>query len=494
MASSQTGQDLSGGGVAPSSQLHMCTCRIEVEEKVSSTDTLIGDQHAACSVIDVSHRSCLGSPFAPDWSRPETVVHAYDDLLSLVVWLGLRGVEARADVLVKRIAERHGLGLARRAADFNIGDVWQHISQAAASDMPVKIVGCAGSAARSTLQGRREADCVYGAIAWLRDMRQTAQRALSGIGAKAGQWRLADIFTAWPRNTAAELAEFSWPLTSRREVEALLQTRHAQPQAVMAFEFTAALREAYHAHWQFTKVALSVDMRDTLIAGPHARIDIREVLDLHKWEDAYLHPPCTHQVLSDARASAAKMQDGRTFWGIALFIYSWSVRARRVMVEQPPTLIPEFYLNPTQTLRPCDVGDTDSKRLHLFERGGRRPLALLSNAQGSSHHKRLRDFTDAEARDRWRSSWARFPRLCQAVVEAIDEQAPDAQELVYAEEIERFACAWHDAGLPVPLGYNSPRALPPSHEEQQQYQSVRGRGDGRQLHRVVPLSRLGAAI
>lgn len=487
MASSQAVQDLSGGGVAPPLQLYMYTCRTEVEELTQGS--LCIDQHAACHVIDVGRKSALGNPFALDWSRPETVIHAYNDLLSVVVWLGLRGIQARADVLVERIAEKHGVRLAQDAAAFDTSAAWQCLEQASASNRPLRLVGCAGSAARSTAEGRREADCIYGAITWLRDSRQATHCVPVGIGAKAGQWRLADIFTAWPREIASELAEFSWPLSSRGEVEALLMAPHARPRALIAFEFTAALREAYQSHWNYGRVALSVDMRDTLVAGPHARVDIRDVLDLCTWDDAYLHPPCTHQVLSDARAAEAKMLDGRAFWGVALFIYSWCIKAKRVLVEQPPTIIPNFYIQPTQSLRPCDVGDTDSKRFHLYERGGRRRLTLQPGAQGVSHHKRLRDFEDVEARDRWRSSWARYPKLCRAIVEAVDEQSPDAQELVYAEEIELFACAWHDAGLPVPAGYNSPQALPPSLAEQQ-YQSVRGRGDGRRPTGVVPISRL----
>lgn len=201
-----------------------------------------------------------------------------------------------------------------------------------------------------------------------------------------------------------------------------------------------------------------------------------------------LHPPCTHQVLSDVRATKAKQGDGRAFWGIALFIHAWCVRADRVVVEQPPTLIPDFYISPKQRLRPCDVGDGDSKQIHLFERGGRLLIPRISGAQGTSGHKRLRDFHDSDDRDRWRSSWARFPKLCAALVQAVDLSAPPAEDLVYEDEIERFACAWHDSGLPLPADYRAPDAQPVSMSDRE-YQAVRGRGDGRRILGVVPLSR-----
>lgn len=109
-------------------------------------------------------------------------------------------------------------------------------------------------------------------------------------------------------------------------------------------------------------------------------------------------------------------------------------------------------------------------------------------ATGTSGHKRLRDFSGADERDRWRSSWARFPKLCQAVVAAIDESAPAAEALNYAEEIEKFAGSWHDAGLPVPEDYAAPDAQP-ALKEDRAYQSIRGKGDGRRVAGVVPSSR-----
>jgi len=114
------------------------------------------------------------------------------------------------------------------------------------------------------------------------------------------------------------------------------------------------------------------------------RMDARHVIGLKVWTDAFLHPPCTHQVVSDPATLRAKHADGRTFWGVALFVYCWCVDAVRVMVEQPRTVIPDYYIHPTQRLRPCDVGDTDNKPIHLFERGGRLVLDRDPTATGVS--------------------------------------------------------------------------------------------------------------
>lgn len=71
---------------------------------------------------------------------------------------------------------------------------------------------------------------------------------------------------------------------------------------------------------------------------------------------------------------------------------------------------------------------------------------------------------------------------------AIDEGAEAAADLDYAVEIERFAAAWFDAGLPVPPDYAASDAQPVS-QESRRYQAVRGRGDGRRVPGIIPTSR-----
>jgi len=224
--------------------------------------------------------------------------------------------------------------------------------------------------------------------------------------------------------------------------------------------------------------------------------------------------------LSDTRAGSAKRHDGRTFWGIAFFIYCWCVVAYRARIEQPNTIIPEFVMRPSQRLRPCDVGDADTKPINLYERGwGAVPL-LRRPVAGASGHYSLRDFKNADERDRWRSSWARFPALCAAIVvltalqleadallcwgwrgtgsEGVSCDAdecdavwglppPPSMAPSFTAMMEHFAVAWYKAGYPVPYDYLNGRPVPTS-EEDRRYQSQRGVGHGRRIAGVVPIS------
>lgn len=305
----------------------------------------------------------------------------------------------------------------------------------------------------------------------------------ASTGLLCGDWPLSDIFACYPPRQAAELASFSWPLRSEAEVDRLLTSERAAPTDLIGFEFSAANRLPRQRDGV---LALSVDTRESLTPGMHACVDMRIILCRdYRWQDALLFPPCTHQVLSDRNRGSyiAKRLDGRTFFGICLVHLCWCVNARRVLVEQPDTIIPDYSLRPTQRLLPSHVGDDDSKPINFYTRG-RAPIRLISLRVGASHHGRYEDFANAEERDRHRSSWLRFPRLVQAV-----RDAPDAIEEprpCYRRITEAFAIQWAEH-FPLPHDYANEDAQPTS-VEARAYQFARGAGDGRRFDGIEPHS------
>lgn len=110
-----------------------------------------------------------------------------------------------------------------------------------------------------------------------RSLRKTIDRFNGppvGLTLKAGDWLVCDIFSRWPEPVAAELASFTLPITSQSELHSLIGCALAPPQALVAFELTAAVQRAYKAHWKFERVALGVDWRSSLVDGPYAQMDI----------------------------------------------------------------------------------------------------------------------------------------------------------------------------------------------------------------------------
>ena len=300
-----------------------------------------------------------------------------------------------------------------------------------------------------------------------------------------GDWPRSDIYARWPLAIAHELASFTWPITSLEELLRLLECEHASPSDVCGGEFTAAIRsENERVHGVVT---LSVDLRASLVPGVHACLDMRLVLSRKRWLRAYLFPPCTHQTLSDTTCRELKEQDGRMFWGILFVIWCYCTLACMLLVEQPDTHVPNFFLQPTQRLHTSELGCQDDKTICLYERGRAR-LQRTHTVGGASGHGHLGDFRDADSRDRWRSSWQRFPQLVAAVVAAppaADSSTSDTPSFIQLRE--RFAVAWHQAGLPVPHDYEADDAQPTTAADRE-YQQVRGRGDGRAVVSVVPRS------
>ena len=302
------------------------------------------------------------------------------------------------------------------------------------------------------------------------------------------------MLTRWPPEMAAELSTFHWPLSSEDEVRRLLLgTRLSRPRDVVVGEFTAAVRDANERlHGVLT---LSIDLRASLTPGAHVCLDARLVIPMvPRWHRFYGFPPCTHQTLSDTTSREAKQLDGRMFWGIAFFIWLWCANAAMLLLEQPDTVIPDYYIRPSQRFRTSQLGCADDKRINLYERcRARLPLIVHDPSSGRSQHGQLRDFIDAEERDRWRSSWLRFPQLVEAVAAAAFDDLDYSGRPVYAVEIEKLAVAWYSSGLPVPADYTNGDARP-TLECERAYQSVRGKGDGRRVDGVVPASLRGGAL
>ena len=317
-----------------------------------------------------------------------------------------------------------------------------------------------------------------------------ASAARGSFELMCGDWRQSDILAMFGSVVGRELASFSWPIRTLPELRRLLSCAHAAPVDLVMCEFTGAVREANHALRGV--VTLSVDVRTSLVPGVHACCDLLDVLGLdHGWVDVYGFPPCTHQTLSDRTAGASKRVDGRSFWGILFFIRCWCVPCRTLFLEQPDTIIHDFYLAPSQRFRASETGDLDGKVVCAFTRG--RGLVELSSdlaslpgsmASPRSGTKRRWDFVSSDARDRYRSSWARLPRLVAAVVSAPRAPAQPCPDWVV--ERERFAVAWF-ARYPVPSDYQHSDGRPVG-EQARAYQRARGRGDGRAVEGVVPIS------
>ena len=266
---------------------------------------------------------------------------------------------------------------------------------------------------------------------------QLTETMVTHAHAMCGDWPRRDLVASWPSHVAAELATFSWPIRQEDELTRLLfGLAHASPVSVCGGEFTAQCRAENERVYR--EVTLSVDLRPSLIPGVHACLDMRLVLHRKRWLRAYIFPPCTHQTLSDTTCRRFKEQDGRMFFGILFVIWCYCTLALMLMVEQPDTHVPNFFLQPSQRIRTSELGDKDDKTICLYERGRRR-IQRTHPAHSSSTHGLLKDFANSEERDRWRSSWQRFPHLVEAVVAAPQDRLDTSDPSPFQALREAFA-------------------------------------------------------
>ena len=293
---------------------------------------------------------------------------------------------------------------------------------------------------------------------------------------------LAISFRAWQAEQWRAWHLYEWPLRDTHALERLLSDKSVSPTCLCGCEFTGSMRIALSlARCAFV---LSADIRECELEGMHYCGSLQDILELnYKWKVACFWPPCTQQTRSDTTSQAYKLRDGRAFWGIAFYIYVLSHTAAEViMVEQPDTIIHEYYEPQEagalrQRVRPSFFGDTAGKPVNLTWRGGD-VAPTTSTATGAGDPVSYFDFKDSEERDRWRSSWARHPCMVAALAAHLASPRGQAAPMDFRTEILRFAQAWGNAGWPVPAGFLQSSGRPPSPTDRA-YQFTRGPGDGR---------------
>ena len=294
----------------------------------------------------------------------------------------------------------------------------------------------------------------------------------------------------WARSPGArdEYDSFEWPLTSLSEVQRLLRMRHIRPTWLMLGDASASWTSQLETSRGV--VALVVDRRELLQPCLGYRGSFHEVLPLQSWDGICGWPSCTHQAVSNAGLLCYKERDGRMFFGLVGVLYVMFAGSARVrIVEQPVTTLSRYFEWPTHRLRTSAFGDTMDKTICLR-------LVGLTLQGLAAHHRDpvgplqsrlpIWAFSDAEARDAYRSSWAHFPLFLIALAVCLvpEEQPPPP---TFAEAVEALAVSWHRAKLPVPQGYGAADGLPPS-EEAREYQLSHGKGHGVAIAGVVPHS------
>ena len=286
-------------------------------------------------------------------------------------------------------------------------------------------------------------------------------------------------------------------LTTTADIAALL-LGDSPPRFLVGMEFSSAMQSALHRRYP-PGSALSVDRRPSDSPdGPHAQMDVQVVISVsqhvgHIWEGVFLFPNCFQQLRADDDCLAAKIADGRAFWGCLMVLWCLCVpNARFVVVEQPDTIVydfvdvdqlPDVSIHEFRTSQYGDGADSD-RFVRLATRNVNLSAPSLPPSAARDPQRSHRQFANADQRDRARSTWLPLRRTCDALA-SVTVRRTSFVPLEYGALAQAFAVAWDARGNPVPAGYLSPTAQPPT-AAARSYQHVRGPGSGAPVDAVCP--------
>ena len=132
---------------------------------------------------------------------------------------------------------------------------------------------------------------------------------------------------------------------------------------LIACEYSGIVRDAFIARGHD---ALSCDLLDTEMPGPHYQGDVRDVIG-DGWDLMIAHPPCTHLAVSGARYFAQKVQEQAAALDFVRFLMDAPIP--RICIENPISVISTRIRKSDQIIQPWQFGHPESKRTCLWLKG-----------------------------------------------------------------------------------------------------------------------------
>lgn len=132
---------------------------------------------------------------------------------------------------------------------------------------------------------------------------------------------------------------------------------------LVACEYSGAVRDAFIAEGH---TALSCDILDTDVPGPHYRGDVRDILN-DGWDLMVAHPPCTYLSVSGMHWTTRGLRDPKLTEDALDFVrLLMGADIPRIAVENPVSVISSRIRKPDQIIHPYQFGDDASKKTCLW--------------------------------------------------------------------------------------------------------------------------------
>lgn len=144
-------------------------------------------------------------------------------------------------------------------------------------------------------------------------------------------------------------------------------------------EYSGTVRDAFIA---LGHDALSCDLLDTDVPGPHYKGSVFDVID-YPWDIAIFHPPCTDLAVSGARHFVDKWNNGSQAASVAFFmkLQRQSIHIPKTVTENPICIMSNLWRKPDQIIQPWMFGHGETKATCLWLKG-LKPLIAENVVEG----------------------------------------------------------------------------------------------------------------
>lgn len=136
---------------------------------------------------------------------------------------------------------------------------------------------------------------------------------------------------------------------------------------LIACEMSGRVRDAFIKKGH---EAVSCDLLDTLVPGPHLKGDVRTFIGWAGWDMMIAHPPCTYLSVSGLHWN--KRNPGRaqqTEEALEFVKLLMDAPIDKICIENPVSCISSRIRKPDQIIQPYDFGEDASKRTCLWLKG-----------------------------------------------------------------------------------------------------------------------------
>jgi site-specific DNA-cytosine methylase len=129
---------------------------------------------------------------------------------------------------------------------------------------------------------------------------------------------------------------------------------------LIACEYSGVVRDAFLAKGH---EALSCDLLDTEVPGPHYKGDVKDIID-QGWDLMVAHPPCTHLAVSGARWFKDKREEQAEALEFVRMLLEAPIK--RIALENPVSIISSKIRKPDQIIQPWMFGHGETKATCLW--------------------------------------------------------------------------------------------------------------------------------